>query len=504
MNISYTFKNGTRGSADGVITVELDGFQINESATVTLFWSSEENIPLSEYTPLVTLSAASGVVEFTLDKQLQIPLGAKYLSAVYLCEGVESNCSLALPESKLALNSKKPLYTVGFASDFHIGGWGSESAPKEGLIKAREQFNRLADLLVTEGDLVQWHGCYSREEFIHYNYDRETKKWGDNGVRDTEHVEIGHSQWKMLEEYLHGFTIPVYHCQGNHDIIDEDHWSPMCGNKDYFGDFLTKWIRESEASGKYDRHIERDESVHYYETVIMGHKFVFTEAPHPYPPHHTIGKEELDWLDRVLFDGEESGKPIFVMGHSPIDERLNKKTAYANFTDLDELKKVLSKHPTVVYVSGHSHFTLDTPLRNAIDGRQEEPSHLHNGGMTTVIDPPPMTQYDITHGTLAEVYDDRILLRGRNFSSGEWISLAHSELTMKKPCTSGRLWIERSDGNILVANAENEDGIGFEWYLDGVLVSDKRALTLPADFKGYVALRAKDTDGGFKSVIYNI
>ena len=53
-------------------------------------------------------------------------------------------------------------------------------------------------------------------------------------------------------------------------------------------------------------------------------------------------------------------------GAKPIDPRLNKKTAYANFTDLDELKTVFAKHPTAIYVSVHTHFPLDTPLRNAI------------------------------------------------------------------------------------------------------------------------------------------
>ena len=158
---------------------------------------------------------------------------------------------------------------------------------------------------MTEGDLVQWHGCYSSEEFRKYNFNKETGKWGDNGERAPGLVETGLSQWALLEEYLSGFTIPVYHCQGNHDIIDEDHWSPVCGNRDYFGEFLTRWIKQSEESGKYETPILRDERVHYYETVVKGHKFVFTEAPHPHPPHYTVGKEELDWLDRVLFDGEE-------------------------------------------------------------------------------------------------------------------------------------------------------------------------------------------------------
>lgn len=505
MKLNYQFKNSRKGSADGIITL-IGTEKLSQSSEITLFWGvlqNGETVRLPEYTPIAKINAETAKDGYVIDKELCIPNFATALIAEIRNEDEIETIILQIPEEKLPENRGEPLYTVGFASDFHLGGWGSEKSPKEGLLKARDEFNRLVDFLVTEGDLIQWHGCFSGEEFKKYNYNKETNKWGDNGERDPQFIECGSSQWDLLEDYMSGFTIPVYHCQGNHDIIDEDHWSPVCGNRDYFGEYLTKHIAESEKSGKYERHIERDERVHYYETVIKGHKFVFTEAPHPNKPHDVIGKKELEWLDRVLFDGEESGKPIFVMGHSPIDPRLNKKTAYANFKDLDELKKILAKHPTVICVSGHSHFTLDTPLRNAIDGRQEFPSHLHNGGMTTTIDPPPMTQYNITHGTVAEVYKDGILIRGRNCSTGEWISLANSEMIFKKPCASGEIWIEKAN-NFLTAMAETPCGVSFEWYLNGTMISCKDKLTIPADFRGYVALRAIDSDGGFKSIVYSL
>lgn len=510
MKLNYEFKSPRRGSADGKIWLECYQDQLSSEASVTLYWGYDKDdsvIPLENYTPIAKIDGETAQKGYSIDKSLCIPKSATAVLAEILDEDRVVTVAFKIPEEKLPESYGKPLYTVGFASDFHIGGWGSESAPKEGLLKARDEFNSLVDFLVTEGDLIQWHGCYSGEEFKKYNYDRETNKWGDNGERDPKFVETGRSQWAMLEEYMEGFTIPVYHCQGNHDIIDEDHWSPVCGNRDYFGEYLTKHIKQSEKNGRYEHHIQRDESVHYYETVIKGHKFVFTEAPHPHKPHDVIGKEELEWLDRVLFDGEESGKPIFVMGHSPIDPRLNKKTAYANFKDLDKLKEIFAKHPTVIYVSGHSHFTLDTPLLNAIDGRQEQPSHLHNGGMTTTIDPPPMKQYNITHGTVAEVYGDRILIRGRNCSTGEWISLAECEMIFKEPCTSGKISIERkTDGDKITfrANAEYPCGISYEWYLNGDQISFEDSVTLPKAAIGYLALRAKDTDGGFRSVIYEI
>lgn len=510
MNLNYTFKNSLPGTADGMITINLSDREYSLEARIVLCWGVESEGAVSalpEYTPIATLDIETAKNGYLIDKELCIPKNATLLLAKVSDGELNETATFTIPEEKLPIDRGSPLYTVGFASDFHVGGWGSEREPKEGLIKAREQFNTLVDFLVTEGDLIQWHGCYSGEEFKKYNFNRETNKWGDNGERDPQFVEIGQSQWEMLEDYMAGFTIPVYHCQGNHDVIDEDHWSPMCGNRDYFGEYLTKHIKGSEESGKYEHHIERDVSVHYYETTIKGHKFVFTEAPHPHSPHDVIGEKELQWLDRVLFDGEDSGKPIFVMGHSPIDPRLNKKTAYASFKDLEELKKIFAKHPSVIYVSGHSHYTLDTPLRNVLDGRQETPSHLHNGGMTTIIDPPPMTQYNITHGTVAEVYPHGILIKGRNFTTAEWISLAHTELTFKKPCLSGEIGIDKSlegETAVFTAKADNTDGISFEWYLNGELISEGKSIALQKNTSGYIALRATDEHGGLKSIVYSL
>lgn len=503
MNINYIFQNERAGSADGKITFDFGGKALSPEAEITLLWGIEENgetVALPDYTPVAKLNAETAKDELVIDKQLCIPVGVTALVA-RLCDGEQTEKAIFnIPPKKQAKDRGKPLYTVGFASDFHIGGWGSDAYPKEGLIKAREEFNKLVDFLVTEGDLIQWHGCFSGAEFKKYNFDG--KNWGDNGERSPEFVGIGTSQWQMLEDYLKDFTIPVYHCQGNHDIIDEDHWSPMCGNEDYFGKFLTKWIKQSEESGKYETRIVRDESVHYYETTVKGHKFVFTEAPRPFSPHDQVGKEQLEWLDKVLFDGEESGKPIFVMGHSPIEPTLNKKTAYAKFTDLEDFRAILDKHPTVIYVSGHSHFTLDTLVKNAVDKHQEKASHLHNGGMTTTVNPPPMKQYNITHGTVAEVYEDGILIRGRNHTEAKWISLGLCEFIFKKPCLSGNVSIERN-GSTFSAKAENTDGVEFEWYLDGKKAASGAIFECDATC-GYVALRATDKNGGFKSVIYDL
>ena len=500
--LRYEFKNNIAGNADGKIS--FDGNLCCKDA-VEIFWAKREDVrylALEDYTPLISVSAEELVKGITIDKDLVIPGGADALVA--RADGVEY--AFDMPQEKLLAKGEEPHYTVAFTSDYHLGGWGSDECAKEGLVKAREEMNALADFVVTAGDLVQWHGAYSAEEFMKYNWNGE--KFGNNGETSEEYLGEGLSQWQIAEEYLDGFTIPVYHCQGNHDICDADNWSLLPARIDHFGIFLKNWIERSEKSGKYKSKIERDESVHYYDAEIFGDRFVFTEAPRPTLPHDRFGEDQLDWLDKKLFEYEKTGKPIFVMGHCPVVEGLNFGSRIAELCDIDKLISMLEKHPTVIYVSGHTHYSLDTLEKNAVNGKQKATSHLHSGGMTTTLIPYTKTQIHVTHEAICEVYSDRILVKGRDSSNARWVSLGQIKLDLAAPCESGNISINKlyeKNGIItLAAAAENSDGVSFEWYTDGNFAARGVTFEVRTDEYEYIALRAIDRNGGFRSTIYNL
>lgn len=501
-NFVYEFRDNIAGNADGRII--FDGNFCDEEK-VEVFWAKrrgEEHSALEGYTPLLSVTAGELARGIDIDKSLVIPDGADSILA--RADGGEY--ILDIPEEKLSENNEEPRYTVAFTADYHLGGWGSDECAKEGLVKAREDMNKYADFVVTAGDLIQWHGAYSEYEFRKYNWDGE--KYGDNGETSEEYIGKGKSQWEIAKEYLDGFSIPFYHCQGNHDICDADNWSLLPAREDHFGIFLKNWIEESEKSGKYKSKIERDESVHYYDADIFGDRFIFTEAPRPTLPHDRFGGDQLYWLDKKLFEYEATGKPLFVMGHCPLVEGLNFGSRIAELSDIDKLVAVLEKHPTVIYVSGHTHYTLDTLEKNAVNGKQKALSHLHSGGMTTTLIPYTKTQIHVTHEAICDVYSDHILVKGRDSSEGKWVSLGRIRLDFAEPCASGKIAINEvseNDGVItLAATAENSDGISFEWYTDGNFAARGDKFEVCKDECGYVALRATDKNGEFCSVIYEI
>lgn len=508
ITLTYKFKDMTAGSADGIISFDF-GNNADKIENITLFWATgnakEGFSHLDGYTPLCSGDVATFENGYTIDKWLVIPPCVTALVAEISYGETTSKVVFELPEEKLT-PVRTPLYTAAFCSDLHLGGWGSKETAKPGLVAARKDMNEFADFMVASGDVVQWHASYSDAEFHKYNFDG--KQYKDNGLRDPSFLRTGINQWQVLEDYLKGFEIPVYILAGGHDTIDTDIWSPMNVSNDYFGNFLKEWIKYSESTesgAKYDKPIERDESVFYYDTEIYGHHYIFLTIPNIEKPYTAFGKKQLEWLDKKLFEKEETGKPIFVFGHNPVCNEPGTVMGTSNTDDAEAFWAILAKHPTAVYSSGHLHYTLDINKRTAIDGAQEKPSYIHNSGMTTTIYPPKHVQIDITHSVFVEVYEDCAVLRGRNNTTGKWISLGMTGLTFKKTCPIGEISALKTacdnNGKLTLTSKCSTDGVKFVWYLEDT-VYESESVDVDSSYAGFVALRAIDSKGNYRSELY--
>lgn len=61
MKLDYTFKNSASESADGSVSLHLEGKQYPTDTCATLYWAEDvknEISPLCEYTPIATLSVS--------------------------------------------------------------------------------------------------------------------------------------------------------------------------------------------------------------------------------------------------------------------------------------------------------------------------------------------------------------------------------------------------------------------------------------------------------------
>ena len=244
MKLEYDFEDNVKGNGDGVITVDFGTQHTDNAKKIVLKWASGNETDgyseLTDYTYIKTLEGAHAQKGYVLDKDLLIPSSATALVAeITDCEKTFT-LVCEIPTEKRKTDKGQPLYTVGFISDIHTGGWGSELTPNNRLVAAQQQLSEYTDFVVAVGDLTQWYGAYSGEEFKAYNYDGT--KYTNNGETSPEYLGIGNSQWTVLESYLKSFSVPVYVVQGNHDIRDKDSWSPMIESEKYWRPFFENWV----------------------------------------------------------------------------------------------------------------------------------------------------------------------------------------------------------------------------------------------------------------------
>ena len=164
-----------------------------------------------------------------------------------------------------------------------------------------------------------------------------------------------------------------------------------------------------------------------YSEVVNGYKFIVMGSDKTEFEEAYISPEQLDWIDKEL--ETEKGKPVFVVLHQPLKLTHNLPTTWGNGTNKeagsvgaqnDEIKAVLAKHAddsTVVLITGHLHAGFSQYSYQQIEGfhsvnvpalsiENKDGEEGGNGsGLTYIV----------------EVYEDEILLRARNCSTGEWL-----------------------------------------------------------------------------------
>lgn len=494
--LSYTFSDDKRGSADGVITLTTGKETLSaEQDSFVLYWAAKNETgvyaPLEGYTPFRLNDVKALLKGVTVDKNLAVPFGAEAL----LCRVTDPLKSFdvvcEIPEDKRPTGV--PSRTFAVISDVHIGfgfGDGKRISPHSNQLATRTELNALApEFIVVNGDFAQWYGR---------NVDAEQG-----------------GQWEVLTEYFKGFTRPIYFVQGNHEGpnecdqyvnniigIDEFTW-------EHFENFMDTWLAYCRENNYYT--VEYTRGVHFYDTEIDGMHFIFCSVPNG--NKYEFGEEQLKWLSERLYADEASGKPIFVFDHIPPAHKLNHKDSAYNggMTDSDAFEAILKEHPTVINISGDTHYTLDTVLANTV-GADGEVHYVNDGAIIeewiAVDETNPNSSwkcksYD-SMGLLIEIYEDRLVLRGRNFVTGKWISEAYTEIRLNAAAAIEKpeaCRITEPDGRVTVYCTSNPASVSTVFVTDGAEITTDH-ITVDAENTKAIAIRQYDRDGGYTSTLY--
>ncbi len=141
----------------------------------------------------------------------------------------------------------------------------------------------------------------------------------------------------------------------------------------------------------------------YYYQVINGCYVICLATEQGDPVGSKMSDEQLAWLEDVLKEAQAADAPTLVFNHFPIRMLVER--------DANEFAALLNKYGVDLYVHGHIHDHLGA-------------DNFYTWGGVNCVNLPrvtEITEYEAGDGIVIEVYENEILVRGRDFASSEWI-----------------------------------------------------------------------------------
>ncbi len=219
----------------------------------------------------------------------------------------------------------------------------------------------------------------------------------NNGTRD---------EFRCLSAIIRRYnrSAAVIPATGNHDARGDMHKEDYAQSLGYYLTFCRLLGAETDRP--------------YWFTKVNGYYFIVLGSEAEVKDRAYISDRQLLWLDGRLSAAETTGKPAFVICHQVIDHTNNVDNEWYFDGSIgeqsDAVRDVIRKHTdrgmTVLFISGHLHvpfcdFSLEQPWENLYCLNLPSAQYTNGGG----------------EGCMLEVYEDRVLIRPRNFITGEWL-----------------------------------------------------------------------------------
>ncbi|MBP9989700.1 MAG: metallophosphoesterase, partial [Ruminococcus sp.] len=229
------------------------------------------------------------------------------------------------------------------------------------------------------------------------------------------------ANWEIVKQCFADFkpAKQIIFTLGNHDMWDE---SGYLGYDNAIKNYY-KYSKEI-CSQKLDKP--------YFERIINGYHFIFLGSTKAAENEDcaAFGEEEINWLENTLVQAKKSGKPIFVFCHQSINNHHGLPRTWEEKErdwepeiggigkESSAVKEILNRFNNIYYFSGHSHMGLCGEKHFKKNGYASFENH--NG--VNYINLPTLTRY--SHhgeteqpgfGVMLEVYDDKVVIRPRNF-----------------------------------------------------------------------------------------
>ncbi len=235
---------------------------------------------------------------------------------------------------------------------------------------------------------------------------------GDNTDKGT--VENYELLFKTIDEGMEDSEIPIYFTVGNHDLV-----------------FNGTYTSQVEMFKKYTGM----PGVHY-SVELEGTKFIVLGSDEQVG-EGVMHTSQLDWLENELASvGKE--KPVYLFMHQPLVETVS-GSFYSKDPDVQywygfsgantRLRKILGEYPNAILFTGHTHWTFES--EGPVSYGNGSDASFVNCGAVGYLWTDDNDSTGGSEGYYIEVYEDYILLRGREFVSEKWCAAAQFAFPIK-------------------------------------------------------------------------
>lgn len=158
----------------------------------------------------------------------------------------------------------------------------------------------------------------------------------------------------------------------------------------------------------------------YHSQVIDGYHFIILATDCNSGVEQYISDEQFEWLDNELKTAAESGNPVFVFNHWPMNDTFSQVWPEGHVGEQSErLYQVLTKYDSRIFLfTGHLHmgiFENDYGIKE--DGKI---TYINVPSFGSENDDGDADVQDTGMGLQVEVYDTQLVVRIRNFVTHQW------------------------------------------------------------------------------------
>ena len=385
LSASYDIADASSGLADGTLTVNLP--ENHYANDIYMWWANDEGI-LEDYTRLARFKVDSfDTLKIThkMTPNTLIPAEATKL-LVYTYSDVfglsEEYAEITLPQGAgYDFPTEAPITEFQVISDIHIG---YSAAPYEEHFRAA-----LEDIVANSPNSS---GIFANGDLV------------DVGSK----VSLWDELWAIYDS-----------------VEGAPAFFPGIGNHEYNGFSYNQGLKSFLTNIRMPEGYEKPDGVPYYDVWVNGYHYIFLGDSSA--GGCDIGKEQYDWLEKKLADKVDD-RPVFIFFHQPMKNTVAgsmESEGWWALSDDTRMRQILAEHPEAFFFNGHTHWILDS--YNTMYGGKEQAAIFNTSSVAYLwhsYDVPGGEWQDGSEGYYVKVYKDKVLVLGRDFENGKWVSSA--------------------------------------------------------------------------------